>query len=179
MTPSKPNLGWYSRGYLPHCDEAGLVQHIVFSLADSVPPGFRSPSAIHADRLLDAGHGACALRESACAEFVENALLHSDGELYRLIAWCVMPNHVHTIVEQIEGYPLGDIVQSWKSATSHKINAHLGREGRLWRREYFDRFMRDDDHLSTTIAYVEANPVRAKLAAAASDWRFSSARRRA
>jgi REP element-mobilizing transposase RayT len=171
----KQHLGWRSRGYLPHCDAAGLTQHIVFGLSDSIPPGKRPPSAIHADRVLDAGHGACVLREAACAKFVQNALLHSDGERYRLAAWCIMPNHVHVVAEQIEGNPLGDIVQSWKSASSHQINTHLGREGRLWRREYFDRFMRDEAHLHTTIAYVEGNPVDAKLVTNAGEWRFSSA----
>lgn len=96
-------------------------------------------------------------------------MLHADGERYRLIAWCIMPNHVHAIIEQVEGFPLGEVVQSWKSATSHKINTHVGQAGRMWRREYFDRFMRDDDHLSTTIAYVEDNPVRAKLVSVPSD----------
>jgi len=176
MTNPKPHRGWYSRGYLPHCDAAGLVQHIVFGLADSIPRGTRSPSALHTDRLLDAGHGACHLRDPICASFVETALLHCDGERYRLIAWCVMPNHVHVIIEQSEGFPLASLVQSWKSAASHQINSHLKREGRLWRREYFDRFMRDDDHLSTTIAYVEDNPVRACLVANAAEWPHSSAR---
>jgi REP element-mobilizing transposase RayT len=123
---------------------------------------------------LDACHGACVLRDPICAEFVEAKLLRSDGERYRLIASCIMPNHVHVVAEQIEGHRLGDIVQVWKSS-SHEINAHLAREGRLWRREYFDRFMRDDDHLATTIAYVEGNPIEAKLVANASEWRFSSA----
>lgn len=176
MTNSTPHRGWYSRGYLTHCDAAGLVQHIVFGLADSIPRGTRSPSVLHTDRLLDAGHGACHLRDPSCASFVETALLYADGERYRLIAWCVMPNHVHVVVEQSEGCPLADIIQSWKSAASHQINTHLKREGRLWRREYFDRFMRDDDHLSATIAYVEDNPVRAGLAADAADWPRSSAR---
>ena len=28
---------WYSRGYLPHCDQMGLLQFITFRLADSLP----------------------------------------------------------------------------------------------------------------------------------------------
>lgn len=177
MTSSQPpHRGWYSRGYLPHCDVAGLIQHIVFGLADSVPRGVRSPSVQHSDRLLDAGHGACHLRDATCASSVEAALLHSDGERYRLIAWCIMPNHVHAVIEQGQSFPLANIIQSWKSASSHQINTYLRREGRLWRREYFDRFMRDDDHLSTTIAYVENNPVQAGFVSIPSDWSFSSAR---
>ncbi|MBS0385141.1 MAG: transposase, partial [Proteobacteria bacterium] len=101
-----------------------------------------------------------------------------DTERYRLIAWCIMPNHVHVIAEQIEGHRLGDIVQGWKSTAAHLINPILQRRGRLWRREYFDRFMRDDDHLQASIYYVEQNPVKAKLSDDAAQWRWSSAWRR-
>ncbi len=119
MTEPKPHRGWHSRGYLPHCDAAGLVQHIVFGLADSLPAGIRTTSAIHTERLLDSGHGECLLRQAECAQCVEDSLLHADGAQYRLLAWCVMPNHVHAVIEQIEGSPLGDIIQSWKSVSGH------------------------------------------------------------
>ena len=89
-----------------------------------------------------------------------------------------MPNHAHVIAEQIDGFPLSNIVQGWKSTSAHLINQHMDRRGRFWRREYFDRFMRDNDHLSTTIAYVENNPVMARLAQTATSWRWSSAWRR-
>lgn len=174
----KPHLGWRSGGYLPHCDEAGLVQHIVFGLADAVPKRSRPPSVFHADRLLDTGYGSCLLGNAACAEIVERTLMHFDAERYRLLAWCVMPNHVHVVAEELPGFPLGNIVQGWKSSSAHKINEALGRRGRVWRREYFDRFMRGDDHLSTAIAYVEENPVKAGFANTRAEWPWSSARRR-
>jgi putative transposase len=170
-----PGFDWRSRGYLPHRDAVTLVQHVVFGLADSIPADQRIPSAMHADRLLDENYGACLLRDARCAEIVQRALLHSDGTRHRLMAWCIMPNHVHVVVEQIAGFALGDIVQVWKSTSAHRINHLLGRRGRLWRREYFDRFMRDEDHLTTTIQYVEANPVEAKLVTNAALWPWSSA----
>jgi putative transposase len=173
-----PHQGWRSRGYLPHCDESSLVQHIVFGLADAIPTGAVLPSAIHGDRALDEGNGECLLRADDCASIVQRALLRADGERYRLIAWCVMPNHVHAIVEQAVGIQLSDIVQAWKSTSAHLINHHLRRRGRLWRREYFDRFMRDDDHLAGAIAYVENNPVKARFVSEAAQWKWSSAARR-
>lgn len=178
VVEGKPHLGWRSRGYLPHCDAAGLIQHIVFGLADALPKGVKALSVTQGERMLDAGHGECVLRRSDCAAIVEEGLLRADGYQYRLAAWCIMPNHVHVIAQQIEGYRLGDIVHGWKSTAAHLINPILRRNGRLWRREYFDRFMRDDDHLNASIHYVEQNPVKAKLVAEAHDWRWSSAWRR-
>lgn len=163
---------WRSRGYLPHCDGVRLVQHVVFGLDDATPPS----QSFDNDDLLDAGHGSCVLRvkDAACA--VEDTLLHSDGERYRIVAWCVMPNHVHVVFEQLED--LATTVQAWKSVSAHSINAILGRSGRLWRREYFDRFIRGPQHLIDAIAYVENNPVKAGLAATPQDWPYSSARRK-
>jgi REP element-mobilizing transposase RayT len=115
----------------------------------------------------------CSMTASARASYErQNARQSSNQRSYM----CVMPNHVHVVAEQIEGFRLCDVVQAWKSTSAHLINRHLQRPGRLWRREYFDRFMRDDDHLGASIAYVEENPVRAKLVARAVDWRWSSAR---
>ncbi|QQO52966.1 MAG: hypothetical protein N838_05870 [Thiohalocapsa sp. PB-PSB1] len=37
MADRRKHRGWYSRGYLPHLDVAGLVQHVTFHLADSLP----------------------------------------------------------------------------------------------------------------------------------------------
>jgi putative transposase len=176
------HTGWRSRGYLPHCDERGLVQHIVFGLADampkSIPAGIADPTrrARWADRALDAGHGSRLLRKHAYAAEVQRCLLHDDGERYALAAWCNVPTHVHVVVEQFDAHPLADIVQTWKSVTSHTINKEEGRKGSLWRREYFDRFMRSEEQFDWTVAYVENNPVAAKFVEKPEEWLFSSAR---
>ena len=172
---------WRSRGYLPHCDERGLVQHIVFGLFDAMPS--HTPTSLTrpdlradwADDQLDRGMGCRLLAKRANAEVVQSSLLHDDGTKYALAAWCIMPTHVHVLIEMRFDHTLADIVQTWKSATSHAINKSEGRKGRLWRREYFDRFMRSDDQLANTIAYIENNPVTAGLCEAASHWPYSSA----
>jgi REP element-mobilizing transposase RayT len=102
-------------------------------------------------------------------------LLHFDGERYRLIAWCLMPNHVHVVIEIVDGYSLTDIVRSWKSFSARRANSELGRTGRFWHPDYFDRYMRDERHFAQTVEYVELNPVKAGLASAADEWLWSSA----
>jgi fructose-bisphosphate aldolase class II len=124
----------------------------------------------------DQGHGNCWLRNERIGRLVENALLHFDGQRYRLLAWCVMPNHVHLLVETKEGFPLPELVHSWKSYTASQANIILGRKGDFWQREYRDRFIRDAEHYLAAIRYIEDNPVQAGLVNRADDWLFSSAR---
>ena len=193
---------WYSRGYVPHFSGEGLVQHVTFHLADSLPRAAVErmqreitalpPSAHAVERrerihnLLDSGLGACVLRETGCARIVEDALLYADGDRYRLLAWVVMPNHVHVLVEQRPGWPLAKVVQSWKRHTSreiHRLESEPPRSTQLplnrpalWQRDYWDRFVRDDMHLRTVEDYIEHNPVQAGLVATPEDWAWGSAR---
>ena len=118
------------------------------------------------------------MKDPTIAALVENAMLHFDGDRYRLVAWCIMPNHVHLVVEPIEGNTLGAVVQAWKSFTAHRANSVLGRSGPFWHKDYFDRFIRDEGHLARTIDHIDNNPVKAGLASTANAWSWSSARRR-
>jgi REP element-mobilizing transposase RayT len=176
--------GWHSRGYLPHFDSSETIQFVTFRLFDSLPRAVAEMLAEQPENLaktdesLDGGLGACWLKEPAIAALVENAMLHFDGERYRLLAWCVMPNHVHVVVAPTEGHSLGAIIQAWKSFTAHRANAILGRSGPFWHKDYFDRFIRDEGHLARTMDYVESNPVKAGLAVTSDSWPWSSGRRR-
>ena len=176
--------GWHSRGYLPHFDSAETIQFVTFRLADSLPRAVaeslaKSPDNLaETDRSLDSGFGGCWLKEPAVAQLAEDALLHFDGQRYHLLAWCIMPNHVHAVVEPIEGNRLGMILHTWKSFSAKQANRTLGRAGPFWHKDYFDRFIRNEGHLARTVEYVENNPVKAGLASTASTWPWSSARLR-
>jgi len=190
---------WYSRGYFPHFDGEGVTQHVCFHLFDSLPQSllaqWREVCGTHASSVLkptdassewrrrihdalDRGYGSCFLRDDGLAEVVENALLSFDGDRYTLHAWCVMPNHVHTLFTPHGGFRMSKIVHSWKSFTAHECNKLLGRTGKFWEREPFDRYIRNQRHFCTAMAYVENNPVKAGLCKYPEDWRWSSARLR-
>ena len=186
--------GWHSRGYLPHFDGEGVPQHVSFHLFDSLPQSdlarwreeLRTRPQKEADlewrkriqAFLDSGYGACFLKDPRLAEIVENALLHFDGQRYALHAWCVMPNHVHTLFMPAFEFTMSAIVHSWKSFTAHECNRALGRTGQFWAREPFDRYIRNQKHFRNALAYIEDNPVNARLCERPEDWRWSSARRR-
>jgi type I restriction enzyme R subunit/putative DNA methylase len=99
-----------------------------------------------------------------------------------------MPNHVHTLIQPINDWPLAKIVESWKKFTAMRIcafrketisgNASLlsGDETKhVWHREYWDRFIRNEDHFRQTVEYIHFNPVKAKLVEKAEDWMWGSA----
>ncbi|WP_330082664.1 hypothetical protein [Methylocystis iwaonis] len=112
--------GWHSRGYLPHFDCPESIQHIVFRTLGSLPKAVVDALPASVDRrretidaALDRCRGPLPLADPQPAIIVQGAILHFDQVRYRLLAWCVMPNHVHVVVEAFAGFPLGGLVRSW------------------------------------------------------------------
>ncbi len=195
-----PTLGWHSRGFLPHFDVPGAIQAVTFRLADAMPevvvdrwrrelltaPEDQRYAELHRRiaEYEDAGHGSCCLRDDRCAQMLCENLHEGHDDSYRLLAWVIMPNHVHVVVGPVRSLDgdrlrpgLEDLLRGWKGASARRINQVLGRTGALWQRESFDRWIRDQEHLERSIAYVQDNPVRAGLCREAAEWRWSSAYR--
>ena len=112
------------------------------------------------------GAGSCLLARPQIARLVADAIRHFDASRYRLLAWCVMPNHVHVVLRLLPGQELAAVVHSWKSYTAKQINQILRRSGSLWGREYYDHLIRDKGQLDRIIRYVINNPIKAGL----KDW---------
>jgi putative DNA methylase len=109
------------------------------------------------------------------ASFVE-ALHHGERvrNSYDLLAWVVMPNHVHVVMKPHE--KLSDIMRWLKSTTAGRANRIIGKPRHpFWQREYLDRWIRSSKELASVISYLEANPVRAGLVSKDEDWPWSSA----
>ena len=191
-SPTTPQLppgfkSWNQRGYLPHRDALGLKQFITFRLAGCFPAALRSEweallkieddraRALELEAYLDKGRGQCHLERPEVGRLVEHALRFFHPARYELLAWVVMPNHVHVLLEQ-RHMPLGEVVGSWKSFTAKKANRILGRRGRFWDEDYWDTYMRDAAQEARTCRYIENNPIKAQLVREPGQWRWSSAR---
>ena len=122
------------------------------------------------EKYLDSGMGECWMKKPEIADLVENALKHFDGQRYELLCWCVMPNHVHVVVQPHSEYELSDIEHSWKSYTAHQANKLLNRSGVFWKPEPYDHLIRDEADLEHHIEYILANPKAAGL----ENWRWVS-----
>ena len=192
----------HCRNYLPHIENQQL-QMITFRLYDSVPKdviqqwkdaldGLQASSLQkkntspnkqdEARRLLklldkyeDAGYGQCYLRDARAAEIVKDALFYYDQVKYEVISWCIMPNHVHVLISLLKVVSLSEILHSWRSFSSNEINKLFNRKGQLWMPEYFDRYIRDQEHFNNVVNYIHNNPVKAGLVDDPTHYRWSSA----
>jgi REP element-mobilizing transposase RayT len=79
-----------------------------------------------------------------------------------VIAFAVMPNHLHIVVVQ-GPRPLAELMQPLLRRVAIHIHARHGSEGHAFQRRYHSSPCTDPDYLRNTIAYVHLNPVRAQL----------------
>src|SRR6266700_923125 len=140
--------GWHSRGYLPHFDGRKVPQFITSHLFDSVPGSVlerwkRELNVSNSqedqillqrriEKYLDQGYGQAFKKDHRVATMIQDVLLGSDNESYRLSAWVVMPNHITTLATSFKHYTLANNMQSFKSLTPHKANKLLNRCGQFW-----------------------------------------------
>jgi putative transposase len=113
------------------------------------------------------------LRDPRIAALIRSNLYYHNGSKYHLMAHCVMPNHVHfllqppvtTAVGELcdQHSPLARIMHSLKSYTAHKANKFLKRTGAFWQAESYDHWVRDEDELERIVDYIRSNPVKAGL----------------
>ena len=183
----------HDRGRLPHWEKEGSTYFITFRLADSLPTTVldrieseRSSIVLTAkqlgrdlssderkkierlstktvERYLDQGEGACQLKNSAIAQVVAEAFRYFDDRRYRLLVWCIMPNHVHVVTRFFPGETLASVIHSWKSFSAKRANLICHSSGSFWQREYYDHLIRDENEFERAIQYVADNPSKAGL----------------
>ena len=136
------------------------------------------------EKFLDEGYGSCILKSAEVARILIDNWYYFDKQNYDLIAYVVMPNHVHVLIKTYENKTLSQIVHSWKSYTSKEILKLLSRDlnageppalpAKIWQDEYWDRFIRDQNHFNKVVDYTHSNPVKAGLVASGQEWPWSS-----
>lgn len=99
----------------------------------------------------------------------------SDRHGLKVLAYCLMPNHVHLIVEPSHPAALSRALGAAHRRYAEILHRREGWSGHLWQARFYSCPL-DALHLLRAVRYVLLNPVRAGLVGEASAWRFSSAR---
>lgn len=179
-----------TRNNLTHWQQTGATYFITFRMADALPaqmlrdleaerllwqqihPPPLSPEdeaeyhhrfSTRLDQWLDRGFGSCLLRHTDHRQTIEESLNFFQGERYELLSYVIMPNHVHGLMMLHPDWPLEKVIFSWKRRTAGAIHEKLAQEGQFWQHDYFDRLIRDEDHLRNVIRYIRRNPAKAGL----------------
>jgi len=208
-----------TRRILPHWYVPGAVHFVTYRLAGTLPAEvmhrLRDEKESRARRPLPHGLSLAEFRErlhkrffaayddyldQTCtvdwlthppvAAMLRQNLYHHSRRKYHLIAYCIMPNHVHVLIQptvageigtttgdetpDAQG-PLAAIMHSLKSYTANEANRLLGRSGQFWQHESYDHWVRNEDELERIVDYIAANPVKAKLVRQPHEWLFCSA----
>ena len=90
----------------------------------------------------------------------------------RSLAFVVMPDHIHWLLQIGAGRSLQAIVASLKGSTAYRINKIRGQQGRVWQAGFHDHAVRKEESLENLAAYLVRNPVRAGLVTNVDDYPF-------
>lgn len=170
---------------LPHWDQRMKFQFVTFRLADSLPKSKVEELKLIKDkfeqvnpkpwteqirlqyykligpienRLLDNGFGSCILKIKNVRSVLSSSIMYFDNVKYEVIAFVIMPNHVHILLRLLESHTISECMHSIKSYSAKMINRLLNDTGSIWMKEYFDRMIRGEDHLRHCINYIIENP---------------------
>jgi len=167
------------------------------------------------ESLLDQSYGSCLLQNPKVAKTQIEAWQYFHHKRYELIAYVVMPNHVHILIKTYNEWPISKLVASWKKHVTYFIQKDkelweeycksylLYRRGLtngksslvanefelessalecgplsskiyLWQKEYWDRFIRDENHFQNSVRYIMENPMKAGLVDSIETWPWSA-----
>jgi REP element-mobilizing transposase RayT/type I restriction-modification system DNA methylase subunit len=175
---------------LPHWKKDGAIYWITFRMADSLPQEklktwkaerdiwsqnhpepwdevtWKEYDERFGDRLdqwLDAGMGSRALARPEIRETVKSCLLRFDGERLVVHSAVIMPNHVHALIEPLDGHDLSKLLQGIKGASARAANQILGTTGTFWLDESYDHIVRSEAQYKHFLRYIADNPIKAGL----------------
>ena len=207
----------YYRRSLPHIQPVGACFFVTFRLKNSIPRAklyelkqaydekiaplkgrsiakedmYKEQKRHFAkyDQLLDKiKTGPHYLKDTGIASIVAKELHRFDGELYNLLAYCIMSNHVHILIDtrlqltedldvfsfdEIEFQPLQNIMKQIKGASSRFANLALDKKEGFWQKESYDHYVRNEKELNNIIAYILDNPVKARIVENWKEYAFS------
>lgn len=179
------------RRHLPHILPLDGMFHVVFRVKGSIPTAILdkfsaefqekklnivAKSKIEREKLLfnlnqeyfeefehylhQEKEGVLSDHKIAC--IVKNAMFFHDTSKYSLVAYSIMPNHVHLMVMNVRQH-LSSIMQSVKGYSAYAINKLSAVHGTFWQDENYDHMIRSRNEMAETIKYILNNPIKSGL----------------
>ncbi len=92
------------------------------------------------------------------ARLLINCMKKSDALNYtKTLAFVVMPDHLHWLIQLNQGASLANVIKSMKSESAKKLGQPV------WQKGYYDHAIRKEEDIQSIARYIVANPIRAGL----------------
>jgi len=106
-------------------------------------------------------------------EFYKQNVIDNDA-LVEIIAYCIMPTHVHIILKQVKDKGISVFVSNVLNSYTRYFNSRIKRKGPLWESRFRSVIVDTDEQLMHVTRYVHLNPVTARLINDPILWKYSS-----
>lgn len=103
-----------------------------------------------------------------------NIILRDKDKLVQIIAYCLMPTHIHLILKQLAEDGISNYMSNILNGYTRYFNTIHKRKGPLWESRFRSVLVEDDEQLNHLIRYLHLNPTTANLVKKPEDWAFSS-----
>ena len=154
---------------LPHITLKGYYQFVTFRTKDSVDEYLKklhissennSIKQQKIDNYLDSSKSGAYLYGDVI-RLLKEYIIAKDKELFDLIAFTIMPNHIHLLFK--EKKELSEAIKLLKGGSSYLINKALNKKGNFWSKDYYDKLIRDQNHFEIVYNYIKNNAIKADL----------------
>lgn len=99
-----------------------------------------------------------------------------EEEIVQLIAFCLMPTHIHLILKQLKDNGISRYCGDFLNSFSRYFNTKHKRKGPLWEEKFKNILVDSDEQLLHLTRYIHLNPVTASLVKKPEQWLYSSYR---
>ncbi len=155
---------------LPHIDAKNHYQFVTFRTNDSLDSYInklikdenlkQNIKQYKIDEILDTSNNGAYLNKDVL-KYLYQFLRELNCNVYEIICFVIMPNHVHILFKQLK--PLDETIRVIKSKSAREINTLLNKSGKFWASNYYDRVIRDEEHFVQVFEYIKNNSLKAGL----------------
>ena len=93
---------------------------------------------------------------------------------YKLLAYCILPEHIHLIIQPFGRYDLSYILKMIKGTFARRFNKVYNSTGRIWQKRFYEQGVRDEMMLIYKMEYIHNNPIKHKLVTDLTKFKYSS-----
>ncbi|MFH1836713.1 MAG: transposase [Candidatus Omnitrophota bacterium] len=100
--------------------------------------------------------------------------IYSASKKVDIIAFCLMPTHIHLILKQLSENGISDFLSLIQQSHSQYFNKKYERKGPLWEGRFKNVLIETDEQFLHTTRYIHLNPTSDNLVKKPEDWKYSS-----